>query len=92
MEIKITSIKLKLGNREIDLSLEEARLLKSRLEELFPPAVVLKEYAPIPTPYPWYWTGPIITYSTTSTTKVPDWFTLTTYTNNATIEVDMNNL
>ena len=50
MKAEITRIKLKLGDREIELSAEEARELHAELSKMFsePQVKVVKEYLPAP--------------------------------------------
>ena len=58
MKAEITKIKLKLKDREIELTAAEAREIHGELSELFKVAEKQKEYVPMP--YPVYPTYPII--------------------------------
>jgi len=60
-ECKIASLKLKLGKREVTLSLEEAKSLKESLDELFGKEVIREYHNGW-----WYWQQPL-TYTLKST-------------------------
>lgn len=48
----IKAVRLKLGRKEVELTVEEAKKLKEALDNLFGRRVI--EYVPYD-PYPWYW-------------------------------------
>ncbi len=62
-EVEITTIKLKLGQKEVDLTVEEARSLVAKLNELFNTGTVkelvrdVHHYHDFPRYY-WYYTNP----------------------------------
>jgi len=63
MDNIIKEIKLQLGQKEVSLTVEEAKKLKEALDELFNKSVVTE--VPIPYPYPiWRWWYPTWGFST----------------------------
>jgi hypothetical protein len=71
MEVKaeIKKVVLKVSDKEISLSVDEAKKLKELLNELFGKEIV-KEYIPISQPYPvyppWRWNYPEVTWHGTN--------------------------
>uniref|UniRef100_A0A6M3L7H4 Uncharacterized protein n=1 Tax=viral metagenome TaxID=1070528 RepID=A0A6M3L7H4_9ZZZZ len=69
--VEITKIKLNLGGKEIELTVEQARNLKKSLDDLFGKEIVREIYrnsSPYWYYYPVYPTYPQITYTYTSNT------------------------
>ena len=69
----IKSVKLDLGSKEDDLTMEQAQQLKDALDELFGAEIVKTEPQYVPMPYPqpypvyprpWYWEYPTVTWET----------------------------
>lgn len=58
-KIEVTGLNLKLGDKRITLTVEQAKKLKQALDEIFEKKEVIKEIHPYPCPYPyrspWYW-------------------------------------
>jgi hypothetical protein len=63
-DVKITQIKVKIGEMEIILTIEQARKLKEELGKLFADGIT--HYYPYTAPY-----YPYVTYTTTSGTYTP---------------------
>lgn len=67
-KIEVTGLNLKLGDKKITLTVEQAKKLKQALDEIFGKKEVIRE---IPCPYPvrpytpWYWEYPTYAHTVT---------------------------
>jgi len=64
-EIKVTKLTIELGNKTIELSVEDARKLHDALNDIFQKEV--NQYIPYSPSYPIYPTQPFITWCDTKT-------------------------
>jgi len=77
--VEIKELKLKLGKKEVTLTIEEARRLKKALEEVFGKEIIREEHIHHDHyPYHWYWYKPYwvgneLTYTDNAGNIREDW-------------------
>lgn len=86
MSGRIKKVVLDLGGKEVTLTIEQVRNLKSALDELFGKKIIYERYLPVDfprlLPYPWYFRDTVV--STPATTQ---WTFTTSGTDSGTLKI-----
>ena len=87
-EIEITKVVLKLGAREVELTVDEARKLKSALDGLFKEKEIVREVHHHDY-WRWYWNQPIYNPITTTYPSKPAFYCTTNVAGYSTLNIQI---